>query len=755
MPIGKKNGRGKNNFFLSNPNSINDKKSIVKLCKGDEKYVKLYDSKNKKTFCELNGKKSTIKNMGNNLKNDIRFWSSESLIMLDNGPYGFINYVDKNLCVEGYYSLNKIEIVFNEWIKTHNELLDLKILKKRKDENNEIETFTYFLDEILLFKRKLNKLLIESYYSLFEINEILFFSPSGRSESIKNEIEIKTTASAIDSLLESIKESIPELRKGKKYNDNNDIENSSSNEMDNYFDNFDISKLTFLSWTCLDFFMKLSNTSKDNTVDNDVRENLYNNNMNNKNRINNDKYNIKTNNLDTIIEIINSYDNKISNLQKEFENLGFYETNLDFNINELQITFQNIIKSVKKAQNDINNIEEYLPLKKIKDLIIKLQFIKIEFDNLCRKHHVNHKELQLLNQKWLYDIKSMNNLIYTIPVAEKKEKFLREEYTEIAFNLTKFRVDASYELAKRVNKILPELEMKDKQIGIRFDLKIDFYLNSKLNYNENKNDNDKNSNKGNNNNDDDNSGNNENNESRIIENWKKILFEEFNTSNFENKNDFNDYVSKNNNNDINNSDSNNDKNNTDYNNDAECNGEKNRNDNSYDIHKNKKMMLEIIKNISENIKPHGTVTSTGWDDISIAVRPYNQNINSPLNPINLLKGNNENNNIDMKDYIFIIFNDDNNNNDNKNDEKNNKNYHYNDINILSSGESTRLALALETCTYVHTPKLKSDTTNNENKNKTGNFFSSIVEGKINQKNKFENLLILDEIDAHIGGTYVP
>ena len=24
-----------------------------------------------------------------------------------------------------------------------------------------------------------------------------------------------------------------------------------------------------------------------------------------------------------------------------------------------------------------------------------------------------------------------------------------------------------------------------------------------------------------------------------------------------------------------------------------------------------------------------------------------------------------------------------------------------------------------------------------------------------QKNKFENLLILDEIDAHIGGTYVP
>ena len=120
------------------------------------------------------------------------------------------------------------------------------------------------------------------------------------------------------------------------------------------------------------------------------------------------------------------------------------------------------------------NIEEYLPLKKIKDLIIKLQFIKIEFDNLCRKHHVNHKELQLLNQKWLYDIKSMNNLIYTIPVAEKKEKFLREEYTEIAFNLTKCRVDASYELAKRVNKILPELEMKDKHDVFDINYQIQF-----------------------------------------------------------------------------------------------------------------------------------------------------------------------------------------------------------------------------------------------------------------------------------------
>ena len=71
-PISKKNGRGKNDFFVSNSNSINDEKSLIKLNKGDEIYIKLYDNKNKKTSCELNGKKSTIKSMGNILKNEDR-----------------------------------------------------------------------------------------------------------------------------------------------------------------------------------------------------------------------------------------------------------------------------------------------------------------------------------------------------------------------------------------------------------------------------------------------------------------------------------------------------------------------------------------------------------------------------------------------------------------------------------------------------------------------------------------------------------
>ena len=130
-PVSKRNSRGKKDFFLSNSNSNSNneikRKSVVKLLKGDENYTKLYDSINKKSSCELNGKKSTIKNMVNNLKNDIRFWSSESLLMLENGSEGCVNYIDKNLCDNGNILLEKIDHVFTKWVLAYEKIQDLKL----------------------------------------------------------------------------------------------------------------------------------------------------------------------------------------------------------------------------------------------------------------------------------------------------------------------------------------------------------------------------------------------------------------------------------------------------------------------------------------------------------------------------------------------------------------------------------------------------------------------------------------------------
>ena len=64
----------------------------------------------------------------------------------------------------------------------------------------------------------------------------------------------------------------------------------------------------------------------------------------------------------------------------------------------------------------------------------------------------------------------MENLIFTLPESEKEEMKYREKYTEIAIDLTEFRIIAANNFIRRINNLLPQLEMKDKHIGVRFDL---------------------------------------------------------------------------------------------------------------------------------------------------------------------------------------------------------------------------------------------------------------------------------------------
>jgi hypothetical protein len=109
-----------------------------------------------RSSCEINGKRSAAKTLAALLKQDIRFWTTESIYMLGSGPDGFMHYVDTNLCARGAtVVLPETERVYTAWARAHEELQRLTQLERRRDRGNEGELLGHFVDELTTFEGKL------------------------------------------------------------------------------------------------------------------------------------------------------------------------------------------------------------------------------------------------------------------------------------------------------------------------------------------------------------------------------------------------------------------------------------------------------------------------------------------------------------------------------------------------------------------------------------------------------------------------
>jgi hypothetical protein len=721
IPQNRKNS--KSNFFVSESDSqsIEKLRSVVTLKKGGEEYIKIYDAANRKTVCELNGKKTTIKNVSLNLKGDVRFWSAESIFLLDPGPSGFVNYVDKNLCEKGSSLLPILEEVFTSWTASYEELLNLRLLKKRKDDEDEVETFSNFLDEVGAFDMKIQKVLIEIFHNLNEINDALFSDTSdSHDDGMSSTPVADTTPSVVDKLIDLITECLPELRAQKRHDSNdhirrreiiNDTSDKGKNEVDSksvLLWSATLSAYDFLST----FFQALDGSLS-------TPENK-NSNLGNKIR-NKEKSNIQEFGFDTISTIIEEYENKIIDLQKEFRSLNFPKTVLDTRIENLHNHFQIIESTVAKAKKEIFSVQNCLPLSKTSDIISKIQILKSECDKLCRRHDASsYPDLQRKMGKWASDKNQMENLIFTLPESEKEEMKYREKYTEIAIDLTEFRIVAANNFIRRINNLLPQLEMKDKHIGVRFDLA--FVSKPDSDGNEGKKDRD-------------------NTElSTLFDMWK----------------------------------------NHQLNSDKRGGTVSIMDPSSAFDSTHNSVKKEMVKLISRNLKPRGEITARGWDDVSLSVRPYrvNPDTSTPEMPVSTY----------VRVALRNSYRKSTSNAEEEDGEEEEEEEQEDDsdgslaVSVLSSGESTRLALAMETCTHSaaaspQTPPIPADTPGHPldigsesgaeldasegsaEPGPGGGMFlhtpdlgpSSSSDSRSFVNRNFESLLIFDEIDAHIGG----
>ena len=836
-PQSRRNIKGKGDSFISDSQS--NAKSKVTLRRGPEEYTKSYDGKNRKTLCELNGMKITMKAVVGNLRDDVRFWSSDSLSFLDPGPEGFVNYVDKNLCDRGNSLLLKAEVAYNVWIESHGKLSELRYLQIRKEGNDEMDSFSEHLESVSLFELKLQKVLSEAFYILNEINDALYDGTTsseeggrpehdGSSTSINPSSKISPTSTksasatvSIEELLKKIQGSLSDSFLSSTSSASSSSSTSSSNHYDggvtvheynespglasdsdhsNSDDSISVSSsAAMIAWDVAllteDFLSNLS-TTLDGTlfsIDNIMSSANSNSNTVNSNKVRNkDSLSGKDSDFNTMINTIGEQGNKIIILQTEFEKLNLKNTNFNEKMENLHNYFQAIEFNMIKVKKEILDMRNSLPILKINDVIGKFQALVTESEKLCKRHGVRtYSDLQVESRKWKNDLILMENLIYTLPASEKHEYKLRKEYTEIALDLTEMRLLGAHQFINRVNNVLPELEMGDKSIGVNF-LMLAGTGRDSTGYGTGtgviSNSNGMSSNR-------DEGAEDYGDLERAFHNWKESFFHisdtEIRIEDSQSKTPPAEFAEDN----------------------SSGKGIENKqgesiavgvgasdvegvsvSDKVIDKEKHDELKKELASKLAESLSPIGGATGKGWDDIALSVRTCRKkvtrkgdgeveervvNVHDPIPiPIPMVTPMSSLIHLDLRSLKVLSSDDDLAAYWKKSSE----------VGVLSSGESTRLALAMETCTHT-APVISSatepspslllggqgflfdspgqggeDAVNGQLNRKEGQEIGFVigdgVRGNVGEKEKvkgkvkgrsFEGLLILDEIDAHIGG----
>ena len=456
-----------------------------------------------------------------NLRDDVRFWSSESLSLLDPGQEGFVNYVDKNLCDRGNSLLLEAESAYNAWIESHEKLSELRHLQIRKEGNNELESFSEHVESISFFELKVQKVLSEAFYIINEINDALYDGTTSSEEegrpdhdssltpstpsSITSQSSTKSASESatvsIDELLKKIQGSLSDSFLSSssstsssssspssssslnhddggvavhEYNESTGLTSDSEYSSD---DSISVSSsAAMIAWDVAllseDFLSDLS-TTLDSTlfsIDNIMSGGNSNSNTVNSNKVRNkDNLSGKESDFNTMLNTIGEQGNKIITLQTEFEKLNLRNTNFNEKMENLHNCFEVIEFNMIKAKKEILDMRNSLPISKINDVIGKFQALVTESEKLCKRHGVRtYSDLQVVSRKWQNDLTLMENLMYTLPASEKQELKLRRKYTVIALDLTEMRLLGAHQFINRVNDMLPELEMGDKSIGVNF-----------------------------------------------------------------------------------------------------------------------------------------------------------------------------------------------------------------------------------------------------------------------------------------------
>ena len=156
------------------------------------------------------------------------------------------------------------------------------------------------------------------------------------------------------------------------------------------------------------------------------------------------------------------YMEKISDVDKKYENIAKSLKNIYYDIQEIARDISEYKEEIEFNETDRNEIEQRL------DLIYSLK----------RKYGNSIKEILEYMEKLEQEISYIENLDIYNNELKKEQKILEQKLNELGSKINKIRVENAIVLSKKINKELEELEMKNAKINVKVDYKINEYFST-------------------------------------------------------------------------------------------------------------------------------------------------------------------------------------------------------------------------------------------------------------------------------------
>ena len=370
-----------------------------------------YNVTSKKSMYECNGKRITLKEIQQYLRSIIRFWTSNDIQKLDD----LVRYIDFYLGEEQLLRLDALETVYEEWKHVYEKLERLREIESRGEFDSSSSETKQLVNEI----RKLG----------FDIRDLL-----RDIETVLNDADPKTisTDSQTSEVLSLISAALgnQKLEKRTTFSD---------------------------SWEALlaaDILLRKLSQAIDGLRAASISA---------VSSIG-DAPEVSRTGLRIIETKLNSFGSGIVDVETQLRKLGWLPQLGSEGLEKMHFATEEAIRQVKLIQNHLSVISKSLP--DLSRMVSDISDIRSRWELLSKRLSISPLDFDVALLKLESGLNDMENFSELLPEVIAQEVALRRKYLSGASEISKYRHISAQNLTRKVNELLPSLEV-NKRIYIR------------------------------------------------------------------------------------------------------------------------------------------------------------------------------------------------------------------------------------------------------------------------------------------------
>ena len=459
-----------------------------------------YNAATRRSLCEINGQKTTVKSLTDQLAGSVRFWSADENSLCDHSAHpdgagqdssrlrpGFFAYIDALLGGPGAEMLEQTRTAYVEWLASHQNLQRLLLLERSQSWRT-ASLLTHFSSELDALEGKLRKLTVELLHTVQDLDsqgggvqEMLLptldtdcavASPrkpqhkTDEEESPEHEEEDETLmmTKPIDtklaksahpfSVVTELMQMLVAINPGGQAAAQLDLRAVWKALL------LADRVLTGLARATSAAFSSPSSPPSTSHPPSQMQSSHHQK-MSKRNSVG-EKIDISD--MRQLDKSLEEHGERLLSLQAGLRSLGLCSSpdgQLEATMEEAHLALQAASASLREASRKMQAVQSSLP--DVSGVLSKLGSVRAEWESIARKHgSVSPPELHRLRGEWKDDISSLATMRADLPLAQSQEDAARRRYCAVAAALSARRRDAASLLASKVNALLPSLEMADK-----------------------------------------------------------------------------------------------------------------------------------------------------------------------------------------------------------------------------------------------------------------------------------------------------